>query len=338
MNVSNGDAFGRRPRRGSLSSAPPMADDSDPTTSQKRPPAPVVKALLAANIAAFLLTLFFARSVEALLAPPTNVMMSLGANYAAATVREWRLETLVTACFLHFGVLHIAFNMVALRQLGPLVEATVGSGRFALLYVVTGVAGSATSAAWGAFMTTAAERGIVSASSELGQAWAGGMDRLSAGASGAICGILGAFLVVGIRTGGWRSPIARSMARSLGTVVLLGALLRFDNAAHIGGAGVGALVAATWIRRPESKRGLWLRLAVVLTIVGGAALRVAYVDATDPYATLRVPERAALLQAKARDGHCDEARRAGESLVRLSPTLAAAVQAELAPCREAGGR
>ena len=55
----------------------------------------------------------------------------------------------VTACFLHAGLVHLAFNMIALWQAGPLVERAVGSARMAPMYLVAGVFGNLLSVLYG---------------------------------------------------------------------------------------------------------------------------------------------------------------------------------------------
>src|SRR6266567_2125932 len=82
----------------------------------------------------------------------------------------WRL---LTAAFLHYGPLHLLLNMVALYWFGSLLEQRIGSGRYLLLYLVSGLAGSA-----GALL------------------WSNGFLTPTVGASGAIFGILGAGLVL----------------------------------------------------------------------------------------------------------------------------------------------
>lgn len=80
----------------------------------------------------------------------------------------WRL---ITAAFLHYGPIHLAMNMLALWLFGPALESVLGSGRFLLLYLVAGLAGSA-----GALLLTP--------------------NSPTVGASGAIYGVFGAILVL----------------------------------------------------------------------------------------------------------------------------------------------
>src|SRR5262249_50316108 len=146
--------------------------------------APLTRALIVANVAIFVVQLLVSRSRAGLVAMPEPAMLAFGANYAPFTVGDLRVETLVTSCFLHFSAMHLAFNMYALRQVGPFVERSVGPARFLPMFVVTGIVGSAASALLG---------------------WFTHPERLSAGASGAICGVIGAAMVLDGRTEGWRS-------------------------------------------------------------------------------------------------------------------------------------
>lgn len=294
--------------------------------------APVVRTLIVLNVLAFVAEMAVDRDVAALLQPKLKTMLALGANYAAAVAHERRWETLLLACFLHFGVLHIGFNMVALRQVGPFVERLVGSGRFAMLYIATGVFGSVTSAGWGGFKVFMAAGGHLTKSPELEAAWSGGLERSSAGASGAICGVIGAVLVMGIRAQGVRSPLTRDMGRWLGTIVLFGLFLGFDNAAHIGGAVAGAIIAASWERAPERPGPRLVRLALAGLALLVCLARLAIVHDTNPYASLQTLERYKLARSLAEAGQCEDAKKALAAAKRLEPD-AEELDAPLPGCR-----
>ncbi|HEY6842572.1 MAG TPA: rhomboid family intramembrane serine protease [Thermoanaerobaculia bacterium] len=137
----------------------------------------------------------------------------------------WRL---IAAMFLHAGVLHWAFNSWALYQLGTLYETLFGSLRFTVIYFVTGICAS-------------------SASALLGHGPA-------VGASGAIFGILGAF-IFSIR----RSPQYRHQPWTKGLIgqlvfwivvnIIIGFSVKFiDNSAHIAGL-VSGLILGFWPHR-----------------------------------------------------------------------------------------
>src|SRR2546425_3177477 len=150
-------------------------------------------------------------------APSSEVLWALGATGSLA----WRLGrwgTFLTAIYLHGGVLHILFNVLWIRQLGPAVEELYGSARFFVIFTVAGVVG---------FIL----------SSLLGHA-------LTLGASGSIFGLFGAIVAFGQRRGGifggmmWREDGPFALVPFMMSFVIPGV----DNAAH-GGGFVGGLGA-----------------------------------------------------------------------------------------------
>jgi rhomboid protease GluP len=260
--------------------------------------APVTLILTVVNVVVFLGELFMARSFDAITNIPGSVIMAFGGNYASATLYEGRVDTLMASCFLHFGILHLVFNLYALNQVGPFLERGIGSGRVAVLYTGTGIVASMTSTLY---------------------AWMAAEDRLSAGASGAVCGFIGAALVVGFRTQGWRSPLMRDMAIWLALLLFLGQKMHADNAAHIGGAVAGGLIALLWQRGPEipsARRASLVGSAAVILLAGAS---VVYHDATRPFATLRFEERLEFADQALRLRRCDDAWSAVLAARRLSP-------------------
>lgn len=268
--------------------------------------APIAAALLAANIGVFAAQLFLAGHAKyALVGIPDSVLRWLGANASLWTIADNRFETLLTSAFLHGSVLHLALNMLVLWQVGPLLERAIGSARFFPLYLAAAVVGSAASAIWGRFF---------------GQT-------VSVGASGALCGLIAAATVVGIRTEGWRGELTIGMGRWLGLILLIGLiraikpnLSQIDNAAHIGGALTGALVATMWERgfsyAPRSQRTVLLASVALVVAAGG----VVYVrNHTDPFLFMNVEERREAAMFALRDGRCDRARAAMQRAVQMDP-------------------
>lgn len=151
----------------------------------------------------------------------TYKLWLLGAIVPAAELhgQYWRM---LTGMFLHGGVLHWLLNSWSLFQLGSLYETLFGSKRFALVYLVSGIAASVTSS-------------IHSAG-------------LAVGASGAIFGIAGAFVFSMLRSPRYRDdPWAHNLVTQL--IIVVGANLYIssffkviDNAAHIGGLVTGLLL------------------------------------------------------------------------------------------------
>jgi membrane associated rhomboid family serine protease len=138
---------------------------------------------------------------------------------------------LVSSIFLHAGWLHIAFNMYVLYLLGPALEQLLGHGRFLVLYLLSGIGGAVASY------------------------WFSGLNTLSVGASGAIFGLMAAWIVVGRRL---NRDVSQILVL-LGINVVIGFVVSgIDWRAHLGGAATGALVALvlTTGRGPEGRKHL----------------------------------------------------------------------------------
>jgi len=178
-----------------------------------------------------------------------------GANYGPYTLsgQWWRL---VTYMFLHGGLMHIAFNMWCLWDLGRLCESLYGRWTFAAIYLITGVAGGLASVAWNP-------------------------EVLSVGASGAIFGLAGA-LLASFYLGEFSVPrigiqgTLRSLLFFVGFNVLFGALVSgIDNACHVGGLASGLILGALIARLAPQHDGVRrvgvlgaVALAVVLSAFG----------------------------------------------------------------------
>ena len=162
-----------------------------------------------------------------------------------ATGQEWRM---VTAIFLHGGILHLLFNAYALWIFGPVVERELGRARFLAIFLTTGLFASAAS-----------------------YGFAGTPGQVSVGASGAIFGVVGAFVSYNYRHR--ELAVAAARLRGLVPFLLLNLILTFtfpliDWRAHVGGfvAGlVAGVVAEGW--GPRSSR-------IAIAVAGFAALTV----------------------------------------------------------------
>ena len=173
---------------------------------------------------------------------PEKVLLAFGAktNYLIRSNHEyWRF---VTPVFIHVNLPHILINMYSLWVLGPWVEKLYGSARFVVFWVATGIAGVVAS-----FLTVipGARPGLV------GSFLIKYADEPSAGASGALFGLVGVLFVFGIK---YRRELPEGFKRAFGTgllpVILLNLGIGFlgrgfiDNAAHMGGLLSGAAIAA----------------------------------------------------------------------------------------------
>jgi membrane associated rhomboid family serine protease len=157
-------------------------------------------------------------------------------------VADGQYYRLLTAAFLHAGLFHILFNMYAVWIFGPPLEQLLGRARFAALYLLAALGGSATSYLF----------------SPLGSR--------SVGASGAIFGLLGAFLVINRRM--------NRDSRGLIGLLVLNAVIGFlyaniDWRAHVGGFVTGLVVAAIFAYAPRQRRTLVqvAGCAVVLAVI-----------------------------------------------------------------------
>lgn len=251
---------------------------------------PFVGILIGLNVVVFALTVLRAGTAEAVMGVPVAALDWFGANRPGPALFDGRFETTLTSCFLHGSVMHIVFNMMALRQVGVFLERTVGPARFVSLYLAAGIAASAVSAAF---------------------RWARDVHVPSVGASGAICGLFGAALVLGVRLGGFRSALTRSVAQTLIMIFIIGFLPFVDNAAHVGGAVAGALIAMGWRRGiVYSPTRQWATLTTSLVLVLLAFVKTFAHDMKDPYALLDVEARTAMATSALARGDCSEAREA----------------------------
>jgi rhomboid protease GluP len=187
-------------------------------------------ALLVANIAVFALM----TKQLGTLRPSTAEMHGALLRWGAwTTVLPYDWPRWITSCFLHGGFMHLAFNMIALLQLGPVLEGIYGRRRFELIYVVSGGFGMAASTLW-----RVAHHQIT----------------LGVGASGAIFGIIGAASVYGLRRGGRiASEFRRQFLTWAGYAFLMGVVMGADNLAHAGGFIGGAAVAIGLADRNDAR-------------------------------------------------------------------------------------
>jgi rhomboid protease GluP len=175
---------------------------------------PVTATLLAAIVLLFL--------VETVAGGATDprVLLRLGANYPPL-VREGEYWRLVASMFLHVGVMHLLFNGWALLQLGGLCEMLLGSWQTAAVYFATGIVASLASVVF--------------------------THSLSAGASGAIFGLMGALVAFLLRRRRSLLPSGKALLGQLLVWAAINVALGFnvahiDNAAHLGGFAAGLLL------------------------------------------------------------------------------------------------
>lgn len=215
---------------------------------------------------------------SALMAFPNLVLDGYGAkrNYLINPGGEW--WRFVTPIFIHVNLPHILVNMWSLWVVGPYVEKLYGSAKFVFFWVLTGVSGVVAS-----YLTVWPELHVNSVGRFLFKT----MDNPSAGASGALFGLVGVLFVFGIK---FRHELPEGFKRAFGTGLLpmilmnlfIGYLGRgfIDNAAHLGGFFSGALAALfVSYKRPGERASVavfWHVLQLVaLALVAVSFLMVA---------------------------------------------------------------
>lgn len=159
------------------------------------------------NIIMYVITAYLSGSI---IDSDTVVLIYLGAKHNAL-IAGGQYYRLITAMFLHGGIVHIALNMYALKSIGPLIENMYGKLKFTLIYFVSGI----TSSIFSYYFSSS----------------------ISVGASGAIFGLMGAALILGIKI---RYKVGREFLNSILQVIIINLIIGFsisnvDNFGHLGG-------------------------------------------------------------------------------------------------------
>lgn len=194
---------------------------------------PCTIALIALNAAVFIFLSFGGMTEDA------YYMLQNGAMYVPL-LKEGEYYRLFTSIFLHFGFSHLVNNMLMLGVMGWQLELVLGKLKFLLLYFAAGLCGN-----------------LLSAFAEIRT----GEYAVSAGASGAIFGIIGALLYIALRNHGRIGTVSGQ-----GILLMIALTLYYgftssgvDNFAHIGGLAAGFLLSVLLYRKkdPEFGSGLY---------------------------------------------------------------------------------
>jgi rhomboid protease GluP len=269
----------------------------------------VTPALVIANVLVFVAMV--ATGVH-FFAPTAQSVANWGANFGPKTMdgQWWRL---VTCMFLHYGILHLAFNMWILWDLGRLVERLVGNIGFAVLYFVSGIAGSIASLAWNPTV-------------------------VSAGASGAVFGVAGALLgLIAFRRDTVPAAVLKQLRNSIVAFVLYNVFYGMtatgiDMAAHIGGL-VAGFVCGLILSQPLSVEMVARRRVrnAVVAVIGAIALPLAAFALPDaPLDIDREMQHFAEMEQRAIDINNDLARRSQRGEVS-DADFARTVEREILP-------
>ena len=190
-----------------------------------RGPEQLIKSIIYLNVGMYIVSLLFNPTGSSLttnpftfLRPDGYSLFFLGATGTVPIDQFGRWWTLVSANFLHGGILHIFFNMVAFRQLAPLIIQEFGAYRTVILYLLGGTLG---------FLVS----------------YLAGVER-TIGASAAVCALIGASLYYGKSRGG---EYGRAIYKQIGVWALMLFAFGFlvpgiNNWGHAGGIAAGALL------------------------------------------------------------------------------------------------
>jgi membrane associated rhomboid family serine protease len=169
----------------------------------------------------------FGGGLFSILAPNIQSMFLLGASGAAPVFGFGRWWTILSANWLHGSLLHVGFNMMWVRDLGPVVADVYGAGRMVIIYTLAGACGFLLSSFAGAYLPPLP---LLQGA------------RFTLGASASIFGFLGALVYYGRRTG---SHLVRGEALRYAVILgVMGLIMPgVDNFAHAGGFAGGYLTA-----------------------------------------------------------------------------------------------
>jgi membrane associated rhomboid family serine protease len=210
-------------------------------------------------------------ALQYLLPGPSGKALAIAGLYDHHLVARGQWWRVVTATFLHAGLLHIGFNMYALHQLGPITEHLIGKARFLVVYVVCAICSTLAISIW--FVHVQGDPG----------------PHRMVGASGAVFGILGVLITFLRRKGNLMGrAVARSLAINAVILIAIGIWVpMISNTGHMGGLlpGLvfGMVLSGSFADRldPAAARrwGILALLAALVTLVAlgaGVAFAVRY--------------------------------------------------------------
>ncbi len=210
-----------------------------------------------------------------ILGPETAVVRLFGASGGLPVFGNGRWWTVLSASFLHGGLIHIYFNLSNLRPLIGQVEELLGLGRTILIYTISSVTGFALTSCVRLLTVLYVPSIVDSPFAALAGA------NISVGASAALCGLVGAMLAYGQRAGHFQ--LKRFARNAMIAVMIMGFVLPFvDNWAHFGGF-LGGWAAARLLRPLEDESPTYLLGGVICLVLMAASIIVSIVHGLPIY-------------------------------------------------------
>jgi rhomboid protease GluP len=189
----------------------------------------LVKSLISANVLYFALSLVLSSGAGGFLSPGQASLMLLGATGTYPMDHFGRYWTLISASYLHGGIIHLVFNLMALKQIAPQVSSEYGPSRMFSIYTMGGVIGYAVSYLAGVPFTI--------------------------GASAAVCGLIGSLLYYGKSRGGaYGSSVYREVSGWVISLFIFGLMFPGINNWGHGGGIIGGIIVAALLGYNERRR------------------------------------------------------------------------------------
>ena len=189
-----------------------------------------------------------------ILAPSGESLFLFGSSGAVPVFLYGRWWTVLSATWLHGGLLHILFNMMWVRDIGPSAADIVGPGRTVIIYVVSGVCGFLFSSVAGWYVPLPFLSGA----------------SYTVGASASIFGLLGALVHYGRKSG---SSLIHGQAKQWALIMFIYGLIMpgIDNYAHAGGF-LGGYAVSAFFNPLTKERGDHVLIAVVCLLATFVAI------------------------------------------------------------------
>lgn len=193
----------------------------------------ITMAVIAVNIIVFAVMSIFGNTLD------TQYMAEHGAMYPPYVAENGQYWRLFTSMFMHFGLIHILNNMVMLGAVGRIVEIAMGHVRFLIAYIVAGICGGALSYAMMLHNNDYA---------------------VSAGASGAIFGMVGALVWIVIANRGFYEGISRQQVIFMVILMIYYGVSTsgVDNWDHLGGLAGGFIISIVLYRKKRYNKNIIL--------------------------------------------------------------------------------
>ncbi len=194
-----------------------------------------------------------------LLSPGGEALYRFGMSGAVPIFRDGRWWTVLSAAWLHGGLLHIGLNMYWIRQLAPAVAHLYGGSRLVIIYTVSAITGF----------------GVTSAVFLLGLPGPLAGAAYTVGASAPLFGLFGALFHYGERTG--NRTIRRQFLYNAVIIIIFGLMVPFvDNWAHLGGFAGGWAVSRFWLDPLKDEKPEHVILALVCILLSVASVIVSF--------------------------------------------------------------